>query len=217
MGREGRTLCGGLAGRGHVILGLTGLVLWWPQARSVEICLLCAPHRHGPALSSRAACRHRHLDLLRLHGGEFFRRGAGLAADHGRASAGLDPRALPTVEASDGKPPGRHRSGDRRQRRRAGLASRAASPSPPRPISRSRVNYLSHGAINATVYVDPYRGKVLAVRDPSAASWPGCGRCIRAALGPVWKFLVFLSGLVPTLFVVTGMIMWGRNASAMCP
>jgi len=30
-------------------------------------------------------------------------------------------------------------------------------------------------------------------------------------LGPVWQFLVFLSGLVPSLFVVTGMIMWWKK------
>jgi uncharacterized iron-regulated membrane protein len=27
-------------------------------------------------------------------------------------------------------------------------------------------------------------------------------------LGPVWRLLVFLSGLLPTLFLVTGILMW---------
>ncbi|MGZ5922245.1 MAG: PepSY domain-containing protein, partial [Rhizomicrobium sp.] len=51
--------------------------------------------------------------------------------------------------------------------------------------------------------------RIVAVRDPSGSflAWQrplhqGVG------LGPVWRALVFLTGLVPTLFVVTGMMMW---------
>ncbi len=56
--------------------------------------------------------------------------------------------------------------------------------------------------------VDPYRGKVLAVRDPSQ-SFMAWQRPVHVGnLGPVWKFLVFLSGLVPLLFVITGITMW---------
>jgi uncharacterized iron-regulated membrane protein len=32
-----------------------------------------------------------------------------------------------------------------------------------------------------------------------------------SGLGVVWRFLVFLSGLVPTLFVVTGIVMWVKK------
>jgi uncharacterized iron-regulated membrane protein len=33
----------------------------------------------------------------------------------------------------------------------------------------------------------------------------------------VWQFLVFLSGLVPSLFVVTGLIMWWKKRKRHVP
>jgi uncharacterized iron-regulated membrane protein len=36
-------------------------------------------------------------------------------------------------------------------------------------------------------------------------------------LGFVWRFLVFLSGLVPTLFIVTGLIMWWKKRQRHVP
>ena len=38
-----------------------------------------------------------------------------------------------------------------------------------------------------------------------------------ARLGSVWRFLVFLSGLVPTLFIVTGLIMWWKKRQRHVP
>ena len=39
----------------------------------------------------------------------------------------------------------------------------------------------------------------------------------QGSLGAVWKFLVFLSGLVPTLFVVTGVVMWVKKRQRHVP
>lgn len=36
-------------------------------------------------------------------------------------------------------------------------------------------------------------------------------------LGPIWEFLVFLAGLVPLLFVVTGTIMWLKKRKRRVP
>jgi uncharacterized iron-regulated membrane protein len=33
-------------------------------------------------------------------------------------------------------------------------------------------------------------------------------------LGPVWKFLVFLSGFLPLIFVITGLMMWLKKRQA---
>jgi uncharacterized iron-regulated membrane protein len=66
--------------------------------------------------------------------------------------------------------------------------------------------------INTTV--DPYKGEVTSVRDPreyalgdSVMAWQ---RTIHdgRTFGPVWAFLVFLVGLLPPLFAVTGTMMW---------
>lgn len=65
-----------------------------------------------------------------------------------------------------------------------------------------------------TVFLDPFAPSVIQVRDPknftlaeTVMAWQhalheGTG------LGPVWKLLVFGSGFLPLLFVVTGVTMW---------
>lgn len=74
------------------------------------------------------------------------------------------------------------------------------------------VGFLAHDAVRASVLVDPWSDKVIGVRDNSGSllAWmrplhQGTG------LGGIYRFLVFLSGLVPTLFVVTGVIMWVKK------
>jgi uncharacterized iron-regulated membrane protein len=57
-------------------------------------------------------------------------------------------------------------------------------------------------------------GRVLSLRDPReqglADRVHGWQRPLHegGGLGPVWRFLVFLSGLSPLLFSVTGTTMW---------
>ena len=67
-------------------------------------------------------------------------------------------------------------------------------------------------AINATI--GPYKAEVTSVRDPrqyalgdSLMPWQ---RTIHdgRAFGAVWAFLVFVIGLLPPLFAVTGTMMW---------
>ena len=66
--------------------------------------------------------------------------------------------------------------------------------------------------------LDPYSGKVLMVRDTSERflAWM---RPVHdgGELGPLWRFLVFLSGLVPALFVTTGIIMWWKKRQRRLP
>ncbi|HEU0096518.1 MAG TPA: PepSY-associated TM helix domain-containing protein, partial [Rhizomicrobium sp.] len=124
---------------------------------------------------------------------------------------------LPTVEPTEGR---------RLGATEAIIAARTAVPDltprsitlPARPDQPISVSYLAHGAVNATVLIDPYRGTVLAVRDQSSRfmAWM---RPVHdgSNLGPVWRFLVFLSGLVPALFVVTGTIMWAKKRKRRVP
>jgi uncharacterized iron-regulated membrane protein len=71
-----------------------------------------------------------------------------------------------------------------------------------------------HGAPIIAVFVDPWAQRVIEVRDPRAYN---AGETVMAwqhalhagaGLGWVWKVLVFLSGLLPTLFAITGFSMW---------
>jgi uncharacterized iron-regulated membrane protein len=65
-----------------------------------------------------------------------------------------------------------------------------------------------------TVLVDPWARQVIETFDPREFS---AGESLLAAqhplhagqgFGPVWKFLAFLAGLLPTLFAATGIAMW---------
>jgi uncharacterized iron-regulated membrane protein len=89
---------------------------------------------------------------------------------------------------------------------------------PARPDRTIVVNMLAHGSVGAAVYVDPWRGDVVGQRDPSA-SFLAWQRPVHqgVGLGPVWRALVFLSGFVPTLFVVTGVIMWAKKRKRRLP
>lgn len=84
----------------------------------------------------------------------------------------------------------------------------------------------SEGAPLATIYIDPWSRSVLAKRDPGDYS---AGETLMAwqrpihagaGLGRIWQILVFLSGLLPLLFSITGIAFWWlkrrnrRNAAA---
>jgi uncharacterized iron-regulated membrane protein len=89
---------------------------------------------------------------------------------------------------------------------------------PTRPDQPVRIGLLradqERGAPVISVFVDPWAPRVIEVLDPRQFS---TGERILAwqhalhageALGWVWKILVFLSGFLPLLFVVTGVSMW---------
>jgi uncharacterized iron-regulated membrane protein len=89
---------------------------------------------------------------------------------------------------------------------------------PTRPDQPFRVGFSragqERGAPVVSVFVDPWARRVIEVLDPRQFT---TGERILAwqhalhageALGWVWKILVFLSGFLPTLFVVTGASMW---------
>ena len=123
---------------------------------------------------------------------------------------------LPTIEPRHGKILGATE---------AVIAAYAAVPDmklrsitiPGRPDRPIQVNYLSNGAINAGLLLDPYSGKVLLKSDNSEHFLAWMRPVHDGSLGAVWKFLVFLSGLVPSLFIVTGLIMWWKKRQQRIP
>jgi uncharacterized iron-regulated membrane protein len=71
-----------------------------------------------------------------------------------------------------------------------------------------------HGPPQLVVHLDPYRGQVLTVRDPRTYTF---AEAMQAWLMPVhaghgtgwlWRLLVAVSGLMPVVFAVTGPTMW---------
>jgi uncharacterized iron-regulated membrane protein len=202
MGRDGRTLVVGPLGAAMLILGVSGLVLWWPKRGQWKFAFFVRRTARGLRF---------HRELHAATGIWIFVvfmmvSFSGVVLAWPRAF-GAPPRDAVTVEPLDGATIGPDR---------AIAVARAAVPGikvqsimlPARADQAISVNYLSNGAMAAVVLVDPYRGRVLAVRDASQSAIAWQRPVHQGSLNPVWKFLVFLSGLVPTLFVVTGTAMW---------
>jgi uncharacterized iron-regulated membrane protein len=216
MGRDGRAAVVGWLGVAMLILGLSGLVLWWPRRGQWKYAFFVRNTAQGLRF---------HRELHAATGIWIFFifiavsfSGVVLAWPQtmGANPPGAGARAVPTVEATDGKRLGATEAVIAASAAVPGLVPRSIT-IPARPDQAISVNYLSNGAVAATVFVDPYRGKVLSVRDPSQGFMAWMRPVHQGSLGPVWQFLVFLTGLAPSLFVVTGLTMWWKKRKRHVP
>jgi len=213
MGRDGRIWAVGPMGIAMVLLGLTGIVLWWPRRGQWKYAFLVRRTAKGLRF---------HRELHAAAGIWIFLvfmvvsvSGVVIVWPQTFGMPQFS-RAPVTVEDTGGRTIGAQQAVN---------AAKAALPNaqlrgvtlPARPDQAIAVNFLSNGAINASVLVDPYTAKVLQVRDPSERFMAWQRPLHQGSVGPVWKFLVFLSGLVPLLFVVTGLIMWGKKRKRRVP
>lgn len=216
LGRDGRGWVVGPLGVAMLVLGLTGLVLWWPRRGQWKYAFF---------VRSTATGLRFHRELHAATGIWIFLvfmivsfsgvviawpQAFGMGAGGGRGAA-------PSVEPRDGKILGATEAMAAAEKALPGAELRSIT-IPARPGQAITVAFLAHGAINASVALDPYDGNVLQVRDPST-NWAAWQRPVHqgSGFGPVWKFLVFLSGLVPLLFVVTGVIMWAKKRRRRVP
>jgi uncharacterized iron-regulated membrane protein len=225
-GRTGRALVG-WTGLAALLLGVSGLILWWPRGGGLQ--------GWKAAFSIRWAAKglmfHRDLHaavgfwsltifLVVSFTGVYLvfpdaTRSAILAVtpapDRGEAAAsrtepGIDGQPLGldgAVALALEKIPGS-------RFRQARLPAR---PGRPIRISLVRAEH-QRGEPVITALVDPRRRSLSAVFDPRDFSlgeriivWQ---RALHAGLGLgwTWRTLVFLSGLLPALFAVTGVAMW---------
>lgn len=169
------------------IVSLTGIYLSFPQtARSVMSSI--APMQPAPQRTFAAAVLERPNltadDALRL----------AQAVEPGARPASL---FLPTVQA---RSKGEGREGGKR----------AASS----PAWRVQLRNADHDLV--TVAVDDQGGTARRLPDPlagnRAAQWI---RWIHdGSRGGVWQFAVFLTGVFPAIFAVTGLLMWWRGRRA---
>ena len=95
---------------------------------------------------------------------------------------------------------------------------------PQRPTQPMRVTLLRSGeelgSPVPSVFIDPYARRIVERLDPqdftaaeAALAWQH-GLHEGRGLGPVWKFLVFLSGFLPLIFTVTGLRIWWLKCRA---
>jgi uncharacterized iron-regulated membrane protein len=212
MGRAGRSQVVGWLGVAMCILGLTGLVLWWPRR---------GQWRYAFKVRSEAQGLRFHRELHAATGIWMFLvfmavSFSGVVLAWPQTMGVNTPGRPPAVAASDGKRLGATEAVIAATAAVPGLVPRSITfpASPDQPVS---VNYLSNGAIAATVLIDPYRGKVLAVRDASESFLAWMRPVHQGSLNAVWRFLIFLSGLAPALFVVTGILMWWKKRQRHVP
>jgi uncharacterized iron-regulated membrane protein len=214
MGRDGRSFVGWL-GVAMLILGITGLVLWWPKRGQWKYAFFVRRTATGLRF---------HRELHAATGIWIFVvfmavsfSGVAIAFPNTMTMlmGGAPPRPNYNLREGPAIAPGEGATaiGPAEALAIARQALPDATPTsitlPARPDRTIMVNMLAHGAVGASVYIDPWHGSIAAIRDPSSTflAWQ---RPIHqgVGLGAVWRALVFLSGFVPTLFVVTGVVMW---------
>ena len=214
MSREtGRPFVGWL-GVAMCLLGISGLVLWWPKRGQWKYAFKVRRTATGLRFHRELHAATGIWIFLIFMAVSF----SGVVISWPRTLGLNAPGAqqVPEVEPQQGKTLGATE---------AVIAAAAAVPDiklrsitlPGRPDRPVTVNYLSNGAINAQLLLDPYSGKVLLKRDNSERFLAWMRPVHDGSLGAVWKFLVFLSGLVPTLFVVTGLVMWWKKRQRRVP
>lgn len=209
LGRDGRTIVVGGLGVAMLVLGVTGLVLWWPKRGQWKYAFFVRATATGLRF---------HRELHAAVGIWIFvifmvvsYSGLVLAWPQLLGSGGRGGRDMPHLTPTASAPIGPDRALALAKAAMPGVEPDSLS-LPARADQPITVNFMVHDAVRASVLVDPWHARVIAVRDDSEKflAWmrplhQGNG------LGVVYRFLVFLSGLVPTLFVVTGVIMWMKK------
>ena len=211
MGQDGRRLVGYL-GLAMVLLGISGLVLWWPKKGQWKNAFIVRRAAKGLRF-------HRELHgMLGIWMYVVFIAVSfsGMAISWpqlmGIPNVGANARPAPVVEPlADATSIGADQAVALVKAAQPDMVLRSVMVPQRRAIAQGQpisVSFLAHGAVNATAYVDPLRARVLEVRDPSGNVMAWQRPVHQGLLGPAWRFLVFLSGFLPAIFVFTGVFMW---------
>lgn len=215
MGRDGRRFVGWL-GLAMCLLGLSGLVLWWPKRGQWKYAFKVRRSATGLRFHRELHAATGIWIFLVFMAVSFSGVVIAWPGTMGLNSGAMAPRLVPRIEVLPGK---------RLGATEAVIAATAAVPDlklrsiaiPRRTDQPFIVNYLSHGAVGANMLFDPYRNKIIAMRDNSEHFLAWMRPVHDGSLNGVWRFLIFLSGLVPSLFAVTGLVMWWKKRQRRVP
>jgi uncharacterized iron-regulated membrane protein len=222
--RDGRQLVGWL-GVVMLIMGITGLVNWWPARRGWRAAFIVSRQARGRRLQREL---HGAVGIWGLvvfitvsFGGVYLAFPESIHAAVSTILPARDLRAAATAMRVTPEPGATAISVDDA----IGLAQAELPGAQPRlvflprqPDQPFRIALLRPGqdrrAVPVSVLVDPWRKQVVATLDPADFS-PGetllaWQHALHAgqALGWGWKILVFLTGFLPLLFAVSGVLMW---------
>ena len=220
LGRQGRIVVGCL-GIAMTLLGLTGLILWWPKRGQWKAAFLIRRNASGARL------------YREIHGafGIWFYlvfitvsvTGAAIAFPNFSQLLGNQSRGAPTRPELDRQQPNsisvpsggfalpyqevvagaEHLSG----MTATGIVVSSLSD---RPIS---VLFSSPGVRPTAIVMNQFTGEAIGL-----TKIPQPGLTLRGlhegrGLGPVYRLAVFLSGFLPVLFVTTGFLLWLKKRS----
>jgi uncharacterized iron-regulated membrane protein len=218
LGGAGRTLVAWL-GVGMLFLGLSGLYLWWPRKGQWKFAF-------GLRRTARGFRLYREIHgMLGIWFWVIFLFVTAtsiplgfpsvLALLTGNAPRGEGPPPAfgqtQTVDAPDGVTP--LRLADLITNAEKTSGAKAVAVTVPAQANRAiGVTLESADSEGRNIALDPYKGSVL----PATGQLRDGGLNRRTIeqlhggqrVGPVWRFLVFLSGFLPLIFVVTGFMMW---------
>ena len=232
LGRDfGRPLVGWM-GVAMLALGLSGLILWWPKR---------GQWKYAFKVRATATGLRFHRELHAATGIWSF--GVFMAVSFSGVAITFPQtiRSMVTLGAPAPKPAFDLRQGPKvepvenvrrlgadhalviAQKAMPGMEVRSVTV-PARPTQALSVAMASRFGTTATVYINPYTGAVIGARDPANAGGADSFMALQRPmhdgqgnLGPIWEFLVFLSGLAPLLFVITGTIMWLKKRKRRIP
>jgi uncharacterized iron-regulated membrane protein len=221
-GRTGRPIVGWM-GVGMTFLGISGLILWWPRKGAWKNSL-------GVRKNARGFVWHRQLHatvgvlgwvafvVVSFTGVAISFPQATMSAFQGLFGGDAPPPRIANIEPLANRAPIDADQAVAVALKAAPAAHLGSLNLPAEADQPYRITLIADNAlagaplINAVV--DPYRAEVLSLRDPrsfklgdSIMAWQRTLHDGRA-IGPVWAFLVFFSGLMPPLFAVTGTAMW---------
>ena len=223
-GMQGRAIVGWL-GIAMCVLGFSGLIMWWPRrgryAQAFTVARGIRGRRLLSELHSVTGIWSLVVFMIVSFSGVYlaFPQQTNTAirslfqteapanavrdlrvASEGRAALPLDQIAAIASAAAPGS--------------RLRAVAIPTQPDLPYRVTLAPEGLVVNGGPAISVYVDPYAGRAISVLDP--ASYPFVEQIVAwqrplhegEGLGPVFKFLVFLSGVLPLVFSVTGVWMW---------